>query len=193
MPEAEPDIQITVNVDIQEKIRARRAHLNSMPSCKDDNVPEHVRRAREREERRLRAAEEKEYKSACLVTAAFLGWYARKRYPVLLAENAERLRRRRKEEAERKRRLHAILTIQSTWRMYVPRKRFVFIRDCKRRRDKNEKEIKRITKTIEKMPKETKKEIKVGSGLGSLLVDPGMKSRETRSIPRLFFAHFSFL
>lgn len=172
MPEAEPDIQIKVNVDIQEKIKARRAHLNSMSggggNADSSNVPEHVRRAREREERRLRAAEEKEYKSACLVQAAFLGWYARVQYPKVLEANAERLLRMKQEEAERQRRMDAILTIQSAWRMYVPRKRYVVVRDCKRRREKNLKEMKKIVKTIEKMPKDTKKEIKVrvcGCGL----------------------------
>lgn len=161
MPEAQPDITIQVNSDIQEKIKARRANISAIPKVdKHENVPEHIRKAREREERLLRAEEEKEYRSASLVQAAFLGWHARVQYPKLVQANAERLRQMRQQEAEQKRRLEAILTIQKTFRMYIPRKRYVLVRDCKRRREKNLKEMKKISKIIEKMPQDTKKEIK---------------------------------
>jgi hypothetical protein len=40
--------------------------------------------------------------------------------------------------------------------MVLPRKRFLYLRECRRRRERHEKEIKRITKVIAKMPKTIK-------------------------------------
>jgi hypothetical protein len=157
--EVAPDIKIEVNVDIQEKIRARRAAAKPIPP-KHENIPEHIRKAREREERRRRAEEEKEYRSASLVQAAVLGWYARVQYPKLLEANRDRLREIRKREAMTRRRQQSAIKIQSVFRMYMPRKRYVHVRECKRRRERNKKEMKKIEKTIEKMPKKTKTEIK---------------------------------
>jgi hypothetical protein len=159
MEEAEPDIKIQVKIDIQEKLRARQKTAKLIQP-KEDNIPEHIRKAREREERRIRAEEEKEYRSALLVQAVFLGWYARVQYPKLLAANQDRLNEIRRREALTKKREQAALKIQSTFRMYIPRKRYVFVRDCKRRRERNAKEIKQIEKTIKNMPKKVKAEIK---------------------------------
>lgn len=153
------DVKIQVKIDVQEKLRQRQKAAKPVPPMKE-NVPEHIRRAREREERQRQALEEIEYLAASLVQAAFLGWYVRVQYPKLLAANAERLAAmRRKEEALRKRN-RAILTIQSTWRMYVPRKRYIYVRECRRRRARNEKQMKLIEKTIKAMPKTTKADIK---------------------------------
>jgi hypothetical protein len=102
-----------------------------------------------KEERRRRAEEEKEYRSASLVQAAFLGWYERVQYQNLRQLGAQK----RKREA-------AILTIQNTFRMFIQRKRYIRIIECKRRRERNGKEMKKINKTIENMPKTTKSDIK---------------------------------
>jgi len=168
--DTEPDIKIQVKSDIQQKIKARqRSHgsqhvKQSRPSSSSQNIcddtPEHVRKFRAREERRIRAQEERDYRSASLVQAAFLGWYARVQYPALLAANAGKLRQRRQREIQKRKIDMAILTIQKTFRMYLPRKRYRYVMECKRRRERNLKEIKKIKKTIEKMPKKTKQEIK---------------------------------
>lgn len=157
--EVAPDIKIHVNIDIQEKIKARRAAAKPIPP-KQENVPEHIRKAREREERRKRANEEKEYRSASLVQAAVLGWYARVQYPRMLAANQDRLREIRKREAMAKIEQRAAIKIQSIFRMHMPRKRYVYVIGCKRRRERNQKEIKKIEKTIEKLPKKTKADLK---------------------------------
>jgi hypothetical protein len=156
------DVKIVVKSDIQEKLRARQRANGPklLPPAKTNNEPEHIRRAREREERRLRAEREKEYRSALLVQAAFLGWYARVTFLRMLEANIERLEQIRREEAYLKKRDKAILTIQSTFRMFVRRKRYLYVRDCKRRRERNEKEMKKIEKTIKGMPKQTKADIK---------------------------------
>ncbi|KAG7372104.1 hypothetical protein IV203_018247 [Nitzschia inconspicua] len=153
------DVKIEVKIDIQEKLRQRQKAAKPVPP-KKENIPEHIRRAREREERQRRALEEREYLAACLVQAAFLGWYAQVKYPKLLAANSERLAAMRQKEEFLRKRNKAILIIQSTWRMYVPRKRYIYVRDCRRRRARNEKEIKMIEKTIKGMPKTTKADIK---------------------------------
>jgi IQ calmodulin-binding motif len=153
------DVKIEVKIDIQEKLRQRQKSSKPLPP-KQASVPEHIRRAREREERQRRALEEIEYLAASLVQAAFLGWYARVQYPKLLEANAERLAAMRKKEEAIRKRDKAILTIQSAWRMYVPRKRYLFVRECRRRRARNEKKIKLIEKTIKNMPKTTKADIK---------------------------------
>lgn len=158
-PEVAPDITIEVKSDIYEKIRARRAAAKPVPP-KQENIPEHIRKAREREDRRKRAEEEKEYRSASLVQAAVLGWYARVQYPKLLEANKERLRQIRQKEALTRKRVRSAIKIQSVFRMYVPRKRFVYVRECRRRREKNMKEMKKIEKTLEKLPKKIKTEIK---------------------------------
>jgi hypothetical protein len=158
--QAEPDIKIEVKIDIQEKLRERQKTASRVLPKSTSSEPEHIRKAREREERRLRAEEEKTYKSALLVQAAFLGWYARVQYPKLLAANRDRLQAIRDREALIKKREHSVLVIQSTFRMYIPRKRYLFVRDCKRRRERNAKEIKQIVKTIKTMPKTTKTDIK---------------------------------
>ncbi|MGK3741933.1 MAG: hypothetical protein ACI8RD_001216 [Bacillariaceae sp.] len=176
--DTEPDIKIQVKSNIQEKIKARqrsnymKPHSSSSSSSSpsggnNSNIPEHIRKVQEREERlrraeeekeyqakakeerRRRAEEEKEYRSASLVQAAFLGWYARVQYQKLHQLDAQK----RKREA-------AILTIQNTFRMYIQRKRYIRIIECKRRRERNVKEMKKINKTIEKMPKKIKSDIK---------------------------------
>jgi len=159
---AEPDVKIQVKSDVQRSINARKQkrsynsqHYSKQPnsfspSQDDSNVPEHIRKARAREQRRLRAMEEREYRFASLLQAVFLGWYVRTvKYPKLRAANIGR----------RKRRL-AILTIQKTFRMHVQRKRYKYVIQIKRRRERNIKEMKKIQKKIDKMPKKTKQDIK---------------------------------
>ena len=90
-----------------------------------------------------------------------MGWKARAAYPKLLAANAGRLREIKEKERMKVVRLNSAIMIQKTWRMCLPRKRYLYVRECKRRRQRNEKEIKRITNPIAKMPKDTKTEIKV--------------------------------
>jgi hypothetical protein len=153
------DVKIEVKIDIQKKLRQRQKMAKPLPP-KIENIPEHIRRAREREERQRRALEEIEYLAASVVQAAFLGWSARVRYPKLLEANAKRLAAIHQKEAAIRNRNQASLIIQSTWRMYGPRKRFLYVRECRRRRAKNEKKIKLIEKTIKAIPKTTKDEIK---------------------------------
>ena len=92
-----------------------------------------------------------------------MGWKARAAYPKLLAANADRLREMKERERMKVVRLNSAIKIQKTWRMYLPRKRYLYVRECKRRRLRNEKEIKQITKLIAKMPKDTKSDIKVST------------------------------
>lgn len=153
---AAPDITIHVKRDIQRSINARSAKFSRYKTQNDSSppdyshLPEHVRKAREREDRLRLAEEEKEFRAASLVHAMCLGWYVRTvRYPKL----AVVLR----EEKERNK---AILTIQKTFRMYLPRKRYLRRQDCKRRRERNQKKIAKIQKSISKMKKKTKQEIK---------------------------------
>jgi hypothetical protein len=79
-------------------------------------------------------------------------------------ELAEERARQAKELAEEKARqakeLQAIIMIQKTFRGFTPRARFHYLIECRRRREKNKKEIKRIQKEISKMPKKTKADIK---------------------------------
>jgi len=74
--------------------------------------------------------------------------------------NQDRLRKIQIQEQRRKARLRAALIIQTTWRMYLPRKRYLFLKACKRRRQRNQREITRIQNILEKIPKRTKAEIK---------------------------------
>mmetsp|Transcript_3846 Transcript_3846/g.8911 ORF Transcript_3846/g.8911 Transcript_3846/m.8911 type:complete len:470 (+) Transcript_3846:312-1721(+) len=113
------------------------------------NVPEHIRKVREREERLLRAREEKVHRAASLLQATFVGWYVRRvRYPALVVAYTER-----------RNRWMAVLTIQKTFRMLAPRKRYRYLMGCKQRRDGNRKEIDKIRNRIDGMPSETKQDI----------------------------------
>lgn len=148
---AEPDVKIQVKRDVQRNINARKQqNSKSRRSSQDQsNVPEHIRKAREREQRRLRAVEEREYRAASLLQAVFLGWYVRTvKYPRLRSKYRKRVKR-----------LRAVLTIQKTFRMYVQRKRYKSEIEYKRRRERTIKEIKRMQKKIEKLPKKTKQDI----------------------------------
>jgi len=150
---AAPDVKIKVKSNIQRSINARKQSLKqrrSFSSSQDENnVPEHIRKHREREQRRLRALEEREYRSASLLQAVFLGWYVRTvKYPKL-----------RKIYKKRRKVIRAVLTIQKTFRMHVERKRYRYVIARKRRQERTIKEIKRMQKKIERMPKKTKHDI----------------------------------
>ena len=147
---AEPDVKIQVKSNIKRSINARKQTRGSRRPPQEQSVPEHIRKAREREQRRMRAIEEKEYKSATLLQAVILGWYVRTvKYPKL-----------RKAYAKRRRVILAVLTIQKTFRMYVQRKKFKNEIEYIRKRERTIKEIKRMQKKIEKLPKKTKQDIK---------------------------------
>jgi hypothetical protein len=159
---AEPDVKIQVKSDIRRSINTRkqkhsygsqnnsRQSRSFSSSQNQGNVPEHIQKAREREQRRLRALEEIECQSASLLQAIFLGWYVRTvKYPAL-----------RTAYIKRRKRILAILTIQKTFRMHVQRKRYIHAIARKRRLERNKKEIKRMQKKIEKLPKKTKQDIK---------------------------------
>jgi hypothetical protein len=170
---AAPDIKIAVNPDIQKKIRARisLSRAKPPPPKRKENVPEHIRKFREIEAARQKALDDKEYNSATKLQAFVLGWKARAAYPALKRANEGRLRklaeeraRQEKEKQEERERQakeqQAAIMIQKTFRGYAPRPRFKYLLECKRRREKNKKEIKRIEKEISKMPKKTKADIK---------------------------------
>ena len=147
---AEPDIKIEVKSDIQKSINARKQKRTSRFPPPQKSVPEHIRKAQEREQRRLRAAEEREYRSASLVQAVILGWYVRTvKYPKL---RAKYIKRRKK--------MMAVLTIQKTFRMYIERKKFIHEIEYIRRRERTIKEIKRMHKKIKMLPKKTREDIK---------------------------------
>jgi hypothetical protein len=175
------DTKIEVKIPgIDEKIRARRAAAQKPPPPKsnDDNVPEHMKKFREREERRLaaldekqRKAEEKQRKAEEKIQAMFLGWWARVQLPRIRAENEERLRKKAEERAERLRkqaeeRAHQKLSIESSTKIQAlfrglsPRKEFLQLITVKRRRDANEMRMKEIDDEIKKMPKSIKADIK---------------------------------
>ena len=160
--EQTPDIKIEVKIpDIDKKIRLRKAKAANVPEKKqDDNVPEHIRKFREREANRKKAEELKLDKAARQLQAYLLGWKARAAYPRLLEDNRERLDKMRAKEARKKLVINSYIKIQSTFRMFVRRKRYLYVLECKRRREKNIKEIKRIEKKVQKIPKQTKLDIK---------------------------------
>mmetsp|Transcript_5691 Transcript_5691/g.14210 ORF Transcript_5691/g.14210 Transcript_5691/m.14210 type:complete len:451 (-) Transcript_5691:148-1500(-) len=152
----EPDIKIQVKSNVQRTINARKqkrsfssqynSKQSNLFSSSEDHIPEHIRKVRAREERRLRADEEREHQLASLLQACFLGWYVRTvTHPALQVRWEQRL---------------AILKIQKTFRMYMQYKRYKHLVERKRRRERKLKEIKKIQKKIEKMPKKSKQDIK---------------------------------
>jgi len=146
----EPDVKIQVNNNVQRSINARKQKRSQHPYQDNKNVPEHIRKAREREERRARKLDLKKYQAASLLQAVILGWYVRTvKYPILRDANMK----------YRKTRL-AVLTIQKTFRMYIQRKRFKSEIEYIRWRERTKKEIKRMYKKAEKMPKKTKQDIR---------------------------------
>jgi hypothetical protein len=161
--EETPDIKIQVTIpDIDKKIRARKARERRISVKKEaeENVPEHIRRARQIERRAKEAREKKELREKQLVAAYFYAWKARAQYPRIRQENEDILERVARERALQKVKFQSAIKIQKTFRMYVPRKRYVYVIACKRRREINQREIKRIEKKLAKMPKDTKAELK---------------------------------
>jgi hypothetical protein len=158
-----PDIKIEVKIpDIDKKIRARRAAARmSIKKEKEQNVPEHIRKIREREAKRIKKLEDKEHHAANMVQAYFLGWKARAAYPKLRKENEKRLQKIAQERAFQVFRIQSAIQIQKAFRGYLPRQRFRFLIQCKQRREKNMKAIKQIQKEINKIPKKTKADIKL--------------------------------
>lgn len=155
--EETPDIHIQVTIpDIDKKMKARKAKTYSVPKPQEENVPEWMLKQRQRAENVRRKQQEKEDKAASLITAIFWAHMARKAFPRLLLENRERLAALKEKERLRQLQIQAVVRLQKTWRMVLPRKRFLYLQDCRRRREKNQKEIKRIEKVISKMPKNTK-------------------------------------
>lgn len=157
-----PDIKIEVKIpDIDKKIRARRASARmSIKKEEKEHVPEHIRKFREREAKRIKVLEDKEHHAANTLQAYLLGWKARAAYPKLRKANEKRLQKLAQERAHQVLRKQAAIQIQKAFRGYMPRKRFRFLLKCKRRREKNMKAIKQIQKDIDKMPKKTKADIK---------------------------------
>jgi hypothetical protein len=161
--EETPDVKIEVTIpDIDKKIRARRARQRRISVKKEaeENVPEHIRRFREREKRAIEAREKKELREKQLVAAYFYAWKARAQYPRIRQENEEILNRVARERALQKVRIQSAIKIQKTFRMFVPRKRHIHVIACKRRRERNQREIKRIERKLAKMPRDTKDELK---------------------------------
>lgn len=161
--EETPDVKIEVTIpDIDKKILARRARqqLLSVKKQPEENVPEHIRRFRERERRANEARERQELRKEQLVAAYFYGWKARAQYPRIRNANKEVLKNFAKERAQHQLRIRAAIMIQKTFRMYVPRKRHVHVIAFKRRRERNQREMKRIEKKLAKLPKDTKAELK---------------------------------
>jgi hypothetical protein len=170
------DTKIQVKIpDIDKKIRARRAaaaaQIPPPKSNNNGNVPEHMKKFREREERRLAALDEKQRKAEEKIQAVFLGWWVRAKLPRIKAENEERLRRQAEERKERLRRqaeeralqklrYDSSTKIQALFRGFFPRKEFKRLIIFKRRCDANEKRMKEIEKEIKKMPKTIKTDIK---------------------------------
>eukprot|EP00934_Nitzschia_sp_Nitz4_P005463 Nitzschia sp. Nitz4//scaffold16_size188269//157649//159613//NITZ4_001814-RA/size188269-snap-gene-0.128-mRNA-1//1//CDS//3329538586//5453//frame0 len=161
LPET-PDIKIEVKIpDIDRKIRERKAQKSKrVQEEKKEDVPEWKQKYQQREENRIRRENERQASAAEKIQAYMLGWKARAAYPRLLEENADRLNLIRERERRIKLRLKAAIKIQSIWRMYLPRVRYLYVRECKRRRERNKKEIKRIEKVLSKWPKETKTLVK---------------------------------
>jgi len=146
---AEPDVKIQVKSNVQRSINARKQKRGSRRPAPEKAVPEHIRKAQEREKRRLRAIEEKEYKAATLLQAVICGWYVRKvKYPKL-----------RRHYKKRRKVIKAVVTIQKTFRMYVERKKYIQEIEYTRKRERTIKEIKRMQKKVEKLPKKTKQDI----------------------------------
>ena len=165
------DIQIEVKIpDIDQKMRARqeskRYDAASSPNQPrggymvnhpdERNLPEWLIKQRQREANVKRKQEEREDKMASLIQAHVRGYKARQGYQQLKIEHYDRILAMKERERRIQRKHQASIQIQKTWRRVMPRKRFLYLKECRRRREKNEKEIKRITKVISKMPKKTK-------------------------------------
>jgi IQ calmodulin-binding motif len=155
--EETPDIQIEVKIpDIGKKILARKESKNNQITDETKAfVPEWLVKQRQREANLKRKQQEKEEIAATTIQALFLGWKARAEYPKLRLKHQDRIRAMKERERIRIHQNMSAIKIQKTWRMVLPRTRYLYLRECRRRRERNEKEIKRITKVISKMPKNT--------------------------------------
>ncbi|CAJ1955343.1 unnamed protein product [Cylindrotheca closterium] len=152
------DISIQVTIpDIELKILARK---EQQKKALEYSVPEHIRKYREREERVKTAAEEKEYQQRELAIAYIYGWAARTRYKNMRRERDKKLAKIAKEKSAMELRYRSALRVQTRYRMYVKRKRYLHLIDCRRRRAKNSKQIKKIEKRLAKIPKEASAELK---------------------------------
>mmetsp|Transcript_15724 Transcript_15724/g.44061 ORF Transcript_15724/g.44061 Transcript_15724/m.44061 type:complete len:657 (-) Transcript_15724:72-2042(-) len=169
------DIKIEAKLpNLQEKLKARqRARRISAkattPNTKfahdmeddDQNLPEAVRKFRQREKARLAALDEQQRNAEQKVFAIVCGWYIRAiQYPRLLKEHKVFLEERRKRQERERKENAAALKIQTNWRVVLPRKEFLRLIAIRRRREKNQKRIKEIKKIIKGIPKSIKAEIK---------------------------------
>jgi len=158
LDETPEDISIQVTIpDIEKKIKARREQKKK---ANEYSVPEHIRKYREREQRVRTAQEEKEYRQRELAVAMIYGWAARTRYKNMKKERDMKLLKIAKEKAMEELRSQSALKVQTRYRMYVKRKRYLYLIGCRRRREKNWKQIKKIEKRLGKIPKETANELK---------------------------------
>jgi hypothetical protein len=152
--EETPDIKIEVKIpDIDKKIRARKeAILHPVQEEGAPAIPEFLMKQRQREENVKRKQQEIEDRMAGMLQALVRAWNARREFKELRVQQIHRVR----QQIILQQKNVAATKIQKTWRMVLPRKRFLYLRECRRRRERNEKEIKRITKVIAKMPKTIK-------------------------------------
>ncbi|KAL3930585.1 MAG: hypothetical protein SGBAC_011698 [Bacillariaceae sp.] len=158
LDDAPEDINIQVTIpDIEFKIRARKEQQRR---AQEYSVPEHIRKYREREGRVKTAMEEKEYQQRELAIAYIYGWAARTRYKKLKRDRDKKLAKIAKEKAIEELRYRSALRVQTRYRMYVKRKRYLHVIDCQRRRVRNSKQIKKIEKKLSKIPKETSAALK---------------------------------
>jgi hypothetical protein len=156
-----PDTKIEVKIpNIDQKIRARKLKQVMQAKKEKEDMPEHIRRFREREERARLALEETDFRTKQSVETYFFAWKARAQYPRLRRENAKRFKKMARERAMKRLRFQSAINIQKTFRMYIPRKRYIFVIGCRRRRERNQREMKQIEKKLARMPKDTKAELK---------------------------------
>ena len=159
------DIKIQTNIpDIDAKIRARR--LGNRKSSQvasigdDENVPEHIRKFREKERARQAAMDEKERAAEIIIHAIVLGWwFRRKQWPKLKQDYTERKRIRVQKEAAERLRFNSAIKIQASFRGFGPRTQFKRRLEKIRLRQRQQRRINELERRIAQIERNAKDEI----------------------------------
>jgi hypothetical protein len=122
----------------------------------DDNVPEHIRKYREKERARQAALDEKERLAEVRIHAVVSGWwFRRKHWPRLQQEHAKRRQIQAEFHAKEQFRNHKATQIQSAFRGLGPRKIFQRQLAKIRLQKQQQQRIKEIEGKIQKLQRQT--------------------------------------
>ena len=156
------DIKIKTNIpDIDAKIRARRmGNRNAVAHADDENVPEHIRKYREKERARQAKMDAKERAAEIIIHAIVMGWwFRRKQWPKLKPEYTDRRRMRYEREAAERLRLNSAIKIQACFRGFGPKTQFKRRLEKIRLRQQQQRRINELERKISQIERLTKEEI----------------------------------